>query len=42
MTNRNSASPKKAEWRKPEVRKIHAGSAEAAGTTTTDGAIAQS
>ncbi len=42
MTNRNDAPVKKAEWRKPEVRKIKAGSAEAAGTTVADGAIAQS
>ncbi|HEY0324659.1 MAG TPA: hypothetical protein VGC46_01610 [Allosphingosinicella sp.] len=42
MKNRNSAPAKKAEWRKPEVRKMRAGSAEAAGTTVADGAIAQS
>lgn len=42
MNNRNSAPVKKAEWRKPEVRKIQAGSAEAAGTIVSDGAIAQS
>lgn len=42
MTDRTSTPPKKPEWRKPEVRKIQAGSAEAAGMTTTDGAIAES
>ena len=42
MTNRISAPAKKAEWRKPEVRKITAGSAEAAGDNFADGAIAQS
>ena len=42
MTNRSSAPPKKAEWRKPEVRKIRAGSAEAAGMNVSDGLIAQS